>query len=344
MKECTVRLKIDNHARRQQRIMTGLLAAALLVTAACTSSGNSAATSTTMTGTSTAKAPASGSTGSGTTSPGTGSSVTSSAGAEPAYAAKVTAGVEKAMKDNVIPGAVVLISSPDQGEWTGTFGTGTWAAQVPLTVDDHFRIGSNTKTMTSTVILQLVQEGKLALDDPISKYIPNVPGGDTVTIANLSEMRSGLYSYSFDTGFNNTLDQYPQKAWAPQELLDIAFSHPVNSPPGGDFDYSNTNIILLGLVIEKLTGMTASEAFQERIFTPLGLRTHCSRKRRIRRSRARTHRVTPSVATPRPSRPTPCPRRTSSGRWPEPCCRATRRWPTLRGDGLPAGRSRPSRT
>jgi D-alanyl-D-alanine carboxypeptidase len=267
-----VHLKIDNHARRQQRIMTGLLAAALLVTAACTSSGNSAATSTTMTGTSTAKAPASGSTGSGTTSPGTGSSVTSSAGAEPAYAAKVTAGVEKAMKDNVIPGAVVLISSPDQGEWTGTFGTGTWAAQVPLTVDDHFRIGSNTKTMTSTVILQLVQEGKLALDDPISKYIPNVPGGDTVTIANLSEMRSGLYSYSFDTGFNNTLDQYPQKAWAPKELLDIAFSHPVNSPPGGDFDYSNTNIILLGLVIEKLTGMTASEAFQERIFTPLGLK------------------------------------------------------------------------
>lgn len=167
---------------------------------------------------------------------------------------------------------MVLISSPDQGEWTGTFGTGTWAAQVPLTVDDHFRIGSNTKTMTSTVILQLVQEGKLALDDPISKYIPNVPGGDTVTIANLSEMRSGLYSYSFDTGFNNTLDQYPQKAWAPQELLDIAFSHPVNSPPGGDFDYSDTNIILLGLVIEKLTGMTASEAFQQRIFTPLGLK------------------------------------------------------------------------
>ena len=126
-----MRLKIDNHARRQQRIMTGLLAAALLVTAACTSSGNSAATSTTMTGTSTAKAPASGSTGSGTTSPGTGSSVTSSAGAEPAYAAKVTAGVEKAMKDNVIPGAVVLISSPDQGDWTGTFGTGTSAAAGP---------------------------------------------------------------------------------------------------------------------------------------------------------------------------------------------------------------------
>jgi D-alanyl-D-alanine carboxypeptidase len=84
-------------------------------------------------------------------------------------------------------------------------------------------------------------------------------------------MRSGLYSYSFDTTVNNTLDQQPQKVWTPQELLDIAFSHPVNSGPGQEFNYSNTNIILLGMVIEKLTGMTASQAFQERIFTPLGL-------------------------------------------------------------------------
>jgi D-alanyl-D-alanine carboxypeptidase len=77
--------------------------------------------------------------------------------------------------------------------------------------------------MTSTVILQLVQEGKLALDDPIGKYIPNVPNGDKLTIAQLSEMRSGLYSYSFDPGFNQTLDENPQKAWTPEELLAIAF-------------------------------------------------------------------------------------------------------------------------
>jgi CubicO group peptidase (beta-lactamase class C family) len=201
-----VRLTTDHYARRAQRVMTGVLVAGLLVTAACTSSDNSAATSTTTGATGTASAVSA----VGTTSAGTANAVTAtttSSGAEPAYAAKVTAAVEKAMKDNVIPGAVVLISSPDQGEWTGTFGTGTWAAEVPLTVDDHFRIGSNTKTMTSTVILQLVQEGKLALDDPISKYIPGVPGGDTVTIANLSEMRSGLYSYSFGSN-TSTIQTY----------------------------------------------------------------------------------------------------------------------------------------
>ena len=109
-----------------------------------------------------------------------------------------------------------LIASPDQGDWTGTFGTGTLGEEAPLTAGDHFRIGSNTKTMTSTVILQLVQEGKLALDDPIGKYIPGVPNGDQITIAKLSEMRSGLYSYSFDTG----LQPDPRRAAA--EGLDAA--------------------------------------------------------------------------------------------------------------------------
>jgi D-alanyl-D-alanine carboxypeptidase len=239
-----------------------VLAVGLIGLTGCTSS-NSPAGSTTSSGAAASGAAASGAAGSG--------SVGASTGAEPAYVAKVSASVEQTMKDNVIPGAVVLISSKDQGEWTGAFGTRTWGMDDPIQATDQFRIGSNTKTMTSTVILQLVQEGKLALDDPISKYIDGVPGGDQITIANLSEMRSGLYSYSFDTGFNNTLDQQPQKVWTPQELIDIAFSHPQNGPPGQSFDYSNTNIVLLGMVIEKLTGMTASEAFQERIFTPLGL-------------------------------------------------------------------------
>ncbi len=176
------------------------------------------------------------------------------------------------MKDNVIPGSAVLIASREQGDWTGTFGTRTLGADDPITVGDHFRIGSNTKTMTSTVILQLVQDGKLSLDDPIGKYINGVPNGEKITIAQLSEMRSGLYSYSFDPKFNQTLDEDPQKAWTPQELLDIAFAHPVNFAPGAEYDYSNTNIILLGLVIEQLTGTSASQAFQERIFTPLGLK------------------------------------------------------------------------
>ena len=114
---------------------------------------------------------------------------------EPAYAAAVQEKITAAMTANVIPGAVLRISSPTQGEWTGTFGTGTIGRNDPLSVDDHFRAGSITKTMTSTVILQLVQEGKLTLDDNIGKFRRGVPNGDRITIAQLAEMRSGLYSY-----------------------------------------------------------------------------------------------------------------------------------------------------
>ncbi|CAN5327225.1 serine hydrolase domain-containing protein [soil metagenome] len=193
----------------------------------------------------------------------------------PGYAATLQEQIPEVMTKNAIPGVVVMITSPRQGDWSSTFGTAVIGKNVPMSLDDFFRIGSNTKTMTSTVILQLVQEGKLSLEDPISKFRLDVPNGENITIAQLSEMRSGLFSYSFDPGFNTTLDREPQKAWTPDELLQIAFSHPANFAPGQQYDYSNTNIVLLGLVIEKLTGMSASQAFSERIFKPLGL-THTS--------------------------------------------------------------------
>jgi D-alanyl-D-alanine carboxypeptidase len=203
--------------------------------------------------------------------------VASSSGAQkapkqPAYAAKLRTALPAAMKANAIPGIAVLIDSPSKGNWRATFGTAEIGKQVPMKMTDLFRIGSNTKTMTSTVILQLVEEGKLKLNDPIGKFVPGVPNGKKVTIQELAEMRSGLYSYTFDRGFNETLDKQPKKAWKASELLKIAFSHKPNFAPGAEYEYSNTNIALLGVVIEKLTGETASEAFQERIFGPLRMR------------------------------------------------------------------------
>lgn len=192
------------------------------------------------------------------------------AAGEPAYAASMKRAMTQAMKDNAVPGLVILVRSP-KGDWSTVLGTAEIGTDKPWTLDDHFRIGSNTKTMTGTVILQLAQEGKLKLTDPVSKYVAGVPGGDKITIANLAEMRSGLYSYTSDEAFNRTLDEEPKKAWTPQELLRIAFSHPVNAAPDTEFEYCNTNTVLLGLIIEKVTGMSASEAFAKRIFQPLGL-------------------------------------------------------------------------
>jgi D-alanyl-D-alanine carboxypeptidase len=199
----------------------------------------------------------------------------SATGQHPGYAVQLREQIPQLMKEHVIPGSVVLVRSRDEGDWSATFGTREIGKSLPLSLEDHFRVGSNTKTMTSTVILQLVQEGLLGLDDVVSAHWPDVPNGDAITIAQLSEMRSGLYSYTFDREFNETLDLEPQKAWAPEELLAIAFSHPPNFEPGARFDYCNTNTVLLGVIIEKLTRMSASDAFRERIFEPLGL-THTS--------------------------------------------------------------------
>lgn len=194
-----------------------------------------------------------------------------SPGSEPAYAAELARVMTQAMKDNAVPGLVILVRSP-KGDWSTVLGTSEIGTNKPWTLDDHFRIGSNTKTMTATVILQLAQEGKLALADMVSKYVPGVPNGDKITIAELAEMRSGLYSYTSDARFNQTLDKEPKKAWTPAELLRIAFSHPVNAAPNTGFEYCNTNTVLLGLIIEKVTGMPASDAFRKRIFEPLGLK------------------------------------------------------------------------
>jgi D-alanyl-D-alanine carboxypeptidase len=174
--------------------------------------------------------------------------------------------IRQKMKDGVIPGAVVLIEKGGKGRWLQAFGTST--ENVPVKTDNYFRVGSNTKTMTATVILQLVQEGKLKLDDRVSKYYSGLPNGDTITIEQLLKMRSGLPNYTYDPAFV----KQPQKAWKPEELLALSFAKPVNFAPGAQFEYSNANYIVLGLILEKLTGMSAPDVFHKRIFEPLGLK------------------------------------------------------------------------
>ena len=100
-----------------------------------------------------------------------------------------------------VPSAIVVVRSGQFGDATFTFGTTELGGTKPVTTKDHARVGSVTKTMTATIILQLVQEGRLTLDDPVSKYVTNVPDGDNITIAQLLDMRSGLYNYTDDPEF-----------------------------------------------------------------------------------------------------------------------------------------------
>ena len=121
-------------------------------------------------------------------------------------------------RELLIPGAVVLLRTP-QGEFTATYGTTQLGTKIPPTTDTYFRIASNTKTMTAAVIVQLAQEGKLKFSDPVSKYVAGVPNGGNITIAELLDMRSGLYNYTNAPEFAASLDRDMKNAWTPAQLL-----------------------------------------------------------------------------------------------------------------------------
>jgi D-alanyl-D-alanine carboxypeptidase len=192
--------------------------------------------------------------------------------APPPYARVLRPKLDALLKALLVPGAVVAVRSRELGDWSAGFGSGQLGAFQPLGVHNHFRIASNTKTMTGTVILQLVQEGKLRLDDPVLGYRPDVPNGENITIEQLLNMSSGLFNYTEAKEWQQTVDPTPLRVWAPEELLAIAFAHePYPFRPGEGFHYSNTNTLLLGLIIEQLTGDPLDKAFEERIFKPLGL-------------------------------------------------------------------------
>lgn len=170
----------------------------------------------------------------------------------------------------MVPGALVLIRTP-QGTVTAAYGTTELNTARPPDAATHFRIASNTKTMTAALIVLLAQDGKLRFADPVSTYVPDVPNGEHITIGQLLTMRSGLYGYTGDPTLAAALDADPAKAWTPREVLDIAFRHPPLFAPGAEYDYSNTNYALLGLVAERVGGKPLREQLSERIFTPVGL-------------------------------------------------------------------------
>lgn len=183
-----------------------------------------------------------------------------------AFQAVVDAAAEKLK----VPGAMVLLRTP-QGDFNAAVGTTELGAQIPPAANTHFRIASNTKTMTAALIVLLAQDGKLKFSDPVSAYVPGVPNGENISVAQLLKMRSGLYGYTADPALSAAMDADPRKAWTPQEVLAIAYRHPPQFAPDASYEYSNTNYALLGLIAEKAGGRPLAEQFQERLFGPVGL-------------------------------------------------------------------------
>jgi D-alanyl-D-alanine carboxypeptidase len=169
------------------------------------------------------------------------------------------------------PGALVVVRTPT-GVRRAASGLASRDPRVVLRATDRFRVASITKPFVATVVLQLVAEGKLRLDESFDRWLPGlVPNGDRITIRQLLSHTSGLFEYQGDKGFVSAVIADPSREWSPRELVRIATAHAPLFPPGTGWSYSNTNYILLGLVVEAVTGETIDQQLRERVFDPLAL-------------------------------------------------------------------------
>jgi D-alanyl-D-alanine carboxypeptidase len=169
-----------------------------------------------------------------------------------------------------VPGAAIGVWTP-RGRWSIVTGQADVASGRPVRRDDRFAIRSITKSFVVTLILQLAADGRLSLDDPIARYYPDVPGGRRITLRNLANMTSGLFNYTTDPDFLEALGADPLRSWRTAELLAFALRRPLNFAPGTAYEYSNTNTLLLGEVVEHVTQRRLPRVLQDRILDRLGL-------------------------------------------------------------------------
>ncbi|MFG3054182.1 serine hydrolase domain-containing protein [Kitasatospora sp. NPDC048239] len=174
------------------------------------------------------------------------------------------------VRDDGSPAA--LASVQDRGGRTRTYtaGVGDLATGAPVPVDGQVRIGSNTKTFVAVVVLQLVAERKVDLDAFVDTYLPGLVRGDgidgrRITVRELLQHTSGLPNYSDHLGDDI-------RYYDPRELLATALQHPADFPPGEGWKYSNTNYVLAGLIVQKVTRHSLAEEIDRRVVKPVGLR------------------------------------------------------------------------
>jgi peptidoglycan/LPS O-acetylase OafA/YrhL/CubicO group peptidase (beta-lactamase class C family) len=183
--------------------------------------------------------------------------------------------LDDTVADSAIPGAALSVRMPDGTIWTGTSGLADLDKDVAMQPSTRVRIGSLSKMFTAVVVLQLMDEGKLSLDDPLTKWLPGlVPKGDSITVRQLLQHTSGLYDYLEDRRLVSQAYDHPERVWTPEELVKYAVGFPPSFAPGanGGWDYSSTNYVILGMIIERTTGRPLDQELRQRIFTPLGLR------------------------------------------------------------------------
>jgi len=188
----------------------------------------------------------------------------------PGIRARLAAVLAAAMAADKAPGAIAGVWQNGRS-WTAARGTGDLATGAPMSLADHFRMASNTKAVVATAVLRLVDQGRVGLTDPVSDYVAGVPGGRHITITELLQHTSGLADYDTDA-FQAAVFAHPTRRWATGTLLALGYARSPLFPPGTAWSYSNTGYLLLGEVIQKVTGQPLATALRQLISVPLGLR------------------------------------------------------------------------
>jgi D-alanyl-D-alanine carboxypeptidase len=179
------------------------------------------------------------------------------------------------VRDDRYPAALAAVQERGGRVRDYTAGVGDLRTGRPVPPDGYVRIGSNTKTFTAVVVLQLVGEGKIELDAPVETYLPGLLRGEGIdgrhiTVRQLLQHTSGLPNYT------NVLAKgalpYRHTYFEPRRLLDLALEQKADFPPGTKWEYSNTNYVVAGLIVERVTGRPLSEEITKRTIDRIGLR------------------------------------------------------------------------
>ncbi|SMC68750.1 serine hydrolase domain-containing protein [Kibdelosporangium aridum] len=179
--------------------------------------------------------------------------------------------LENLVRNEKFPGAVLVTQSTSYSAGVARRG---YPAKPP--VNGRVRAASNTKTFVAVVVLQLVAEGKVELDAPIEKYLPGLVRGEgidgrKITVRQLLQHTTGLPNYTAYLELDD-IEAFRDRYYEPRQLLDLALAHPANFQPGERWDYSNTNYILAGMLIERVTGRPVAEQVTKRVIQKIGLR------------------------------------------------------------------------
>jgi D-alanyl-D-alanine carboxypeptidase len=196
-------------------------------------------------------------------------------GGDPERAATREPELQRALDELVaagVPGAVLLVREGDVTLRLAS-GYGNLKPRTKMRAGDRFRVGSITKAFVATVVLQLADERKLALDDTVERWLPGVvPNGERITVRRLLNHTSGLFNYTEDGEFVAAAFRDPLRVWRPREIVAIATAHNPYFAPGAGWRYADTNYYVLGLIVEAATRRPLGSELRDRIFAPLRLR------------------------------------------------------------------------